>query len=85
MRKSPVDAIILKLDDLRAVSLRNTITLEEHVRRTELIERSVEKVVADIIPIKAHVAMWGGAGKILTAGASLTAIAYGILQLLKHI
>lgn len=44
-----------KLDSHNHILLRNTITLEEHVRRTNLLEDRVENVEKDMTGILLHV------------------------------
>ena len=44
-----------KLDSHNQVLLRNTISLEEHVRRTNLLEDRVESIEGDIENVKSYV------------------------------
>lgn len=53
---------------------RNTDSLEEHIKRTEMLEERVQ-------PLENHIAMWAGAGKtiayigtVLSALGGLTAL-----------
>ena len=60
--------------------------LETHIRRTELAEAAIKQTAdaaalaraqldSRIVPIEAHVAMWGGAGKFLAVSGTIAAIA----------
>lgn len=55
-------------------------SLEEHMRRTELLEEGQLKVEAALVPLKAHVAFWGFLGKVL---AGLTALGSLVLAAVK--
>lgn len=45
--------------------LRNTITLEEHVKRTNLLEQQVSSFQGEIKPIQEHVQNVQGVGKFM--------------------
>ncbi len=79
-----MDRIDQKLDKIvetlgeQAVTLgRLTVSVEEHVRRTNLLEE-------DIKPIKSHVAMVQGALKLVGFLSVLAAIAEGVAAWIKH-
>jgi hypothetical protein len=76
-----VDQKLDKISDTltaQAVTLeRLTVTVEDHVRRTNIIE-------ADMVPIKKHVWMVNGALKFIGLLGIFAAIAEGITVWLKH-
>lgn len=64
--KDELEKLSEKQDRMNETLIRNTATLEEHVRRTNLLE-------AEIKPIKRHVDVVQGAGKFTVAIAGLVA------------
>lgn len=78
-----------RLDKIDVVLVRNTATLEEHIRRTDILETYVqdrdEKVDAELVPIRNHVnAVTSGAKGILFFCSALASIA-GFIYLLKQL
>ena len=50
-----LDKIEETLLDIQVNSVRNTASLEEHMRRTELAEASIEAFKEDLKPIQEHI------------------------------
>lgn len=78
-----VDKLDSRQDDMDKVLIRNTMSLEEHVRRTNLLEQQV-------IPIKAHVdfmqhgALWvARVVGVLTGAAGLAGAVYKLISYLS--
>lgn len=65
-----------KLDHVDKTLLRNTLSLEEHIRRTEIIEKEME-------PVKEHVAQVSGGIKFIFIMASVAAVAQAIIMIVK--
>jgi hypothetical protein len=67
------DKLDERLDRIDATLIRNTVTLEEHVRRTNLLE-------SDMKPIKRHVDLINAGAKIVSivVAAALAAKSLGI-------
>lgn len=63
-----LDRIEARLDSTDATLIRNTISLEEHIKRTDLLEQ-------DLKPIKAHVQLMNTLAKIVSVGAGAAALA----------
>ena len=73
-----LDRIEERLDRIDVTLARNTASLEEHMRRTALLEQEVK-------PIKAHVAMVNGVFKFLGAISLILGIIAGAAKLLGSI
>lgn len=69
-----IDKIDDKLLVIDSTLLRNTITLEEHVRRTSILE-------SEIKPLKKHVVLVEAFFKIIGFFATLTGIILGLVKL----
>ena len=65
----------IQLDQAKLLE-RNTVTLEEHVRRTNILESKLE-------PVEKHVTMVNGVFKALGIVATLVGIAGGMAKLMN--
>jgi hypothetical protein len=72
-----LDKIVDTLGQQAVTLERLTVTVEDHVRRTNILEE-------DIKPIKKHIWMVNGALKLLGLIGILAAIAEGLAAWLKH-
>jgi len=72
-----LDKIVETLGQQAITLERLTVTVEDHVRRTNILE-------ADVAPIKKHVWMVNGALKFIGLLGILAAIAEGLAAWLKH-
>ena len=72
-----LDKIVDTLGQQAVTLERLTVTVEDHVRRTNILE-------ADMAPIKRHVWMVNGALKLIGLMGLLAAIAEGLAAWLKH-
>lgn len=70
-----------RLDSMDHTLIRNTASLEEHVRRTELAENSINDIRQDLKPIKKHVAVMEGMLKAFGILATAVSIAIGIFKI----
>lgn len=70
-RLEEIERLLASLDKTLAL---NTAHLEEHIRRTELLEEEVK-------PIKRHVEQIRGAGKLLAILALIASLAVAISKL----
>ena len=68
--------------EMLKVQARQHVTLEEHMRRTEVAEEAIASLRDEMTPLKTHAAVWGALAKILTAVGTLVAIGMGVLKLL---
>jgi len=71
-----LDKLDERIDSVDKTLIKNTSSLEEHMRRTELLE-------TDLAPIKTHVAQVSGVLKFLVAVASTTGAIQIIIKLLQ--
>ena len=67
-----------RLDNVDITLARLTVSVEEHVKRTNLLEKQIEKTNDEIKPIQAHVAFMGAVAKM---GSILGAIVLGAKSL----
>lgn len=72
---SKLDKTNEKIHGIDITLVRNTESLEEHMRRTELLEK-------DIQPIKRHVHMLEGGLKLFGVLSLISSLIYGIYRLL---
>lgn len=70
-----------RLTNLDVTSAKQEVSLENHIRRTEIAEESIEIIRGEMQPIKKHIHMVEGAFKLL-GGISLVA---GIVRVLMAI
>jgi hypothetical protein len=69
-----LDKVIEKLQDIDRTLIRNTISLEEHMRRTILLEQAIE-------PLKAHVLMVNGAMKVMAVLLTIAGVVASVLKI----
>lgn len=75
-----LDTINEKLSSLAATAAMHQVSLEEHMRRTELLEKSVTAVQERIQPLEKSEVRWALAAKVV---AFLAAAAGGVVGLIK--
>lgn len=73
-----------KLDENTRQTLENTLSLREHMRRTELLEDMLASTSERIKPIEAHVHMMAGAFKLVVVLGTAAATIAGLLRLFNH-
>lgn len=75
--QSDIKEILREVAEVKNTQVKQEAVLEEHIRRTEANERHLELaksesdrrftvMAEEMKPLKTHVAMWGGAGKVVT-------------------
>lgn len=79
-----LDKILEDLSEIKVVTAVNTAHLEEHIRRTDLLETRVEQVATSIQPLKSHVDMVKGAVKLITICGIIASILGVLLKFLHH-
>jgi hypothetical protein len=57
--------------------------LEHHIYRTDLAEKHLSILEADLQPLKKHVVMVGGAMKLIGLIATIVALASGVVRVLE--
>lgn len=70
-----LDKVIDKQDEQHDTLVRNTITLEEHVRRTNKLEEKVEEIEKPLIWLNIS-------SKVALFGAAIVGAIYAVLQYL---
>ncbi len=69
-----IDQVLDAQSTMSATLAAQHVSLGEHIRRSTLLEEEFK-------PIKTHVAMWGGAGKLLVTLGTLAGIAGALVKL----
>lgn len=82
-----VERVLEKVTDKQAeqseILTRNTITVEQHHRRSTLLEQEIKRMETDMAEVREHVQQVQGAGKLIRwIGFTASAI-MGVLGLLK--
>lgn len=76
MSDDKIDKIVEKISNIDVTLAKQSVILEEHVRRTNLLEQKIE-------PIENHVAMVNGALKLLGVLAMIFGLVEVIIGLMK--
>lgn len=74
--ESKLDSIVDKIGDIDVTLVKQSVILEEHIRRTELLEAKVE-------PIEKHSHMISGAIKLIGLVVAGVATIEGLLRILR--
>lgn len=69
-----IDKIIEKVNTIDVTLAKQQVTLDEHVRRTNLLEEKME-------PVEKHVTIVNGCLKIIAALGTIIGLIHGILKL----
>lgn len=82
--EAKLDRVSEKQTDMNDTLIRQQGILNEHMRRTGLAEEGISIIRKEMEPLKAHVAAWGGAGKVLVVVSVVVGIAFTVWKLLGH-
>lgn len=74
-----------RLDSIDVTLVKQNATLEEHVRRSDLLERKTDQLAEDMKPLEKHVTMVNGGLKLLGIIGTIVAIIVGIFELVKAV
>lgn len=77
-----IEKILEKINSIDRTLIRNTITLEEHIKRTKQNELLIERIFEDVEPVKKHVHVMEGAFKLLGFTALILSVIGGILKII---
>ncbi len=80
-----IDNIASDIVTIKVTSARHDENLKEHMKRSDLLEKSQEIIFEELKPIKAHVHQVNGILKFLGIFTTLATGILGILKLLKII
>lgn len=80
-----VDKISEDMSEMKVTSAKQQISLDTHIRRSDMLERLVSHLDEDkIAPLQEDMHMMKGAYKLLGASALIITIVLGIMKLLGH-
>ena len=78
-----MDKLDDRLDSSEKIAVKQEANLDEHMRRSDLLEKRQDKLRGDISPLlKIHTVIWG-AGKAVVGLGVLISVLVGIMKLLK--
>lgn len=72
-----------KLDENTKQTIENTVSLREHMRRTELLEQLLASNSDRMKPIEAHVQMMAGAFKLIIVLGTVAGALAGLIRLVS--
>jgi len=75
------DKLDMRLDSIDKTLCRQEISLSEHQRRTELLEKQNEKCFEELKPIQRHISMMDGAIRFLGLSSVGLSLIAGLLKL----
>lgn len=75
------DAVESRIDSIDKTLVKQEENLKEHMRRTDLAEKAIERVDSDLKPIKKHVDMLQGVVKFVTLIGVIVGIIGGVLKI----
>lgn len=76
-----LEKIIDRLDDMNTTLVRHDENLKNHLYRTELLEKTIEKFFHELIPIQTHVSQLNGALKFIGIVSTMMGIVAAILKI----
>lgn len=82
--EAKMDQLSDKQTEMNVTLVKQEANVAEHMRRTDLLEEHIGEIRKELSPIKAHVAAWGGAGKVLAVISALSALAFTIWKFTGH-
>jgi len=80
-----VEKIDDKVDAIDITTARQQIILDEHIKRTEILETRTEKIFEELKPIKLHVNMVHSSFKMIAWVVALVSAIIGILSFFHKI
>lgn len=80
-----IDNLDIKLNDIDKTLAVNTQSLQEHMRRTQLAEQSIEKLADQIVPVQAHINKVNGMLMFIGLSASIAGTIAAIVKVIEFI
>lgn len=77
--ENKVDKIVDDIGEIKIIMARNTVSLEEHIKRTNLLEEEVKRLDEDVRPVKDHVTAMKHSGKLIYTVIKLLAALASII------
>lgn len=78
-----VDGIKTELTDIAVILAKQEVNIDIHIKRTNLLEESLDHLRKELKPVERHVAMMHGAAKLIGVMAVLAAIVKAIVEIYK--
>lgn len=80
-----LDKLDSRIDNVDITLAKQSILLDEHIKRTGIAEENIGMLRADLKPVEAHVSMVQGAIKLIAFGAVIIGAAAGIVRIISAI
>lgn len=81
--KDVLESIREDISEIKVTLAKQHVSLDEHIRRTELLEKSQDQLRNEIKPIQKHVAQVDGVLKFFGLLATAGSLIYTILEIVK--
>lgn len=81
--ESKLDKVIDTQTEHGITLVRNTVSLEEHIKRTDILEQQHKQLRKEVEPLKKAHHMWAGVGKAMTVLAALLGLVATVIKLLR--
>jgi hypothetical protein len=78
-----LDKMVASVQRIDTTLAKQAVTLEEHVKRTELAEHRIEHLQSQLDPIKAHVAGISAIPRFITLVSVLTGLSIALIELAR--
>lgn len=75
-----VEKIDDKMAALDVTTVRQQVILDEHMRRTEILEGRTDKMFEELKPLKSHIALIDGGVKIIAGSFAVISAILGTLR-----
>ncbi len=83
--KKELDKIAERLDTMNTTLVRNTTTLEHHVKRTDILEAAIQSTNGEVQEVQKHVAGVRMVTKVSVAALSAASAIVGIIYVLSRL
>lgn len=74
-----------RLDSIDKTLVKQEVNLDNHIKRTDLLEKHTDKLFRELEPIKKHVNHVEGGMKLLGLLSLVIGVVAGIIALLQHL
>lgn len=80
-----VENIRKEQGEIKEIVIKNTASLDEHIRRTTVAEKRLELIEADLEPVKDHVKAVGLIVKLAAGALGVVGTIAGIVEVIRNL
>lgn len=80
---SKIDGLDARLDSMDRTLVKQELNLADHMRRTELAEKSLDALRVKLEPVEKHVALFEGFLKAFGLVATLVSLTAGVIKIVS--